>query len=159
MADVRARREGFGEDPDTFDFAIFPAPLLIHEDENVIDRALENPLIKIMTAAWGRINQTDWEVAGLEQIRPGWHYAMKLLPTMMSDAECEEVLSRTTRKHTEEGWIWGTPEQVADKLQAYVDCGTTWIHLADTLPLVIDPEDGAQSVARTIDVAGRLKAA
>lgn len=144
-------------DPEAFDFALFPCALLIHEDENVIDRALENPILKWMTACWGRINQADWEKQGMTAPRPDWHYALKLLPTTISDAERDEVLARTTRKHCEETWIYGTPEQVAAQLQPYADLGTRWMHLADTLPLVIDPEDGRNSIARTIDVARILK--
>jgi phthiodiolone/phenolphthiodiolone dimycocerosates ketoreductase len=88
-------------DPEDFDFALFPCALLIHEDENVIDRALENPVLKWMTACWGRINQDDWEQEGLPAPRPGWHYAINLLPTTISDAERDEVLARTTRAHCE----------------------------------------------------------
>jgi alkanesulfonate monooxygenase SsuD/methylene tetrahydromethanopterin reductase-like flavin-dependent oxidoreductase (luciferase family) len=84
---------------------------------------------------------------------------MKLRPMQVGDAERDEVLSRVTRRHSEETWIYGTPEQVADKLRPYVDAGATWLHLADTLPFVIDVGDGQHSVARTIEVARLLKAA
>jgi phthiodiolone/phenolphthiodiolone dimycocerosates ketoreductase len=144
-------------DPDAFDFALFPCALLIHEDENVIDRALENPILKWMTACWGRINQTDWLKEGMAPPRPDWHYALKLLPTTISDGERDEVLANTTRAHCEKTWIYGTPAQVAEQLQPYVDLGTRWMHLADTLPLVIDPEDGQNTIARTIEVARIIK--
>jgi phthiodiolone/phenolphthiodiolone dimycocerosates ketoreductase len=144
-------------DPDGFDFAVYPAALLIHEDENVIDRQLENPVLKWMSACWGRINQADWEKQGITPPRPGWHYATKLLPTTISDAERDEVLAHTTRKHCEKTWIYGTPEQVAAQLKPYAELGTRWIHLADTLPLVIDPEDGQNTITRTTRVAQVLK--
>jgi phthiodiolone/phenolphthiodiolone dimycocerosates ketoreductase len=157
MASLRAMVAERDRDPDDFDFALFPAAVLIHEDENVIDRALENPVLKWMTACWGRINQDDWELEGLPSPRPGWHYAINLLPTTISDAERDEVLARTTRAHCEKTWIYGTPEQVAAQLQPYVDLGTRWMHVADTLPFVLDPEDGANTVTRTIEVARIIK--
>ena len=155
LRDMVAERD---RDPDAFDFALFPCGLLIHEDENVIDRELENPILKWMTACWGRINQADWEKQGITPPRPDWHYALKLLPTTISDAERDEVLAGTTRQHCEETWIYGTPEQVAEQLQPYIDVGTRWLSLVDTLALVLDPEDSQNSIGRTIEVARILKA-
>ena len=34
-----------------------------HEDESVIDRGLDHPLLRWLTATWGRINQEDWRGA------------------------------------------------------------------------------------------------
>jgi phthiodiolone/phenolphthiodiolone dimycocerosates ketoreductase len=144
-------------DPDEFEFALFPCGLMIHEDENVIDRALENPVIKWMTAVFGRINQADWEQQGMEPPRPDWHYALKLLPNTIGDAERDEVLARVTREHSEKSWIFGTPEQVAEQLLPYAELGTTWMHLADVVNLVTDPEDAQQTPARTIEVARILR--
>jgi phthiodiolone/phenolphthiodiolone dimycocerosates ketoreductase len=157
VAAMRERVANFDRDPNAFQFALFPAALLIHEDENVIDRGLEHPFIKWMTAIFGRINQADWLKEGIDPPRPDWHYAMNLLPIKVSDAERDEVLSRVTREMSEKSWIFGTPEQVAAQLQPYVEAGACFINLADTLPFVLEPDDAQQSVARTIEVARILK--
>jgi alkanesulfonate monooxygenase SsuD/methylene tetrahydromethanopterin reductase-like flavin-dependent oxidoreductase (luciferase family) len=52
----------------------------------------------------------------------------------------------------------GTPSQVADQLQKFVDVGTTWIHVGDLTPMVLEPDDAAQSVRRVIEVSSALKA-
>ncbi|WP_139273320.1 LLM class flavin-dependent oxidoreductase [Mycobacterium paraffinicum] len=157
VTSLRGQVAEHGRDPEAFEFALFPCALLIHEDENVIDRALDHPFMRWLTATWGRINQEDWRRDGFEPPRPGWHYALDLLPVKVSKAEGEEVLGRVTRKMTEAAWIYGTPAQVAEQLQPYIDAGATWLHLGDTLPFLLDPEDAQLSANRIIEVARILK--
>ena len=106
----------------------------------------------------GRINQADWETDGIAPPRPDWHYAMKLLPTTIGQAETDEVLGRVTREIVEKSWIWGTPARVAEQIHAFVQKGANWVHLADTRPIVLDPDDAQQTIARTVEVARILKA-
>lgn len=157
--EVNAVVEQKGRDPKNFEYSLYPVMCLIHEDENVLDRALDNPLMRWMTATIGRINQTDWEREGFNAPMPDWHYAMKLLPQSMSQADVDEGLSRVTREMSERTWIWGTPEQVATELASFVDAGATWIHIADTLPLITAPDDAAESPRRVIETARLIKQA
>jgi phthiodiolone/phenolphthiodiolone dimycocerosates ketoreductase len=130
---------------------------LIHEDENVIDRALDNPLLRWITAVIGRLNQDDWHREGISPPMPDWHYAMKLLPMRLTDSDVSDGLSRVTREMSEKTWLYGTPEQVGAQLTGFVDVGASWIHIADTLPLVLDPQDAAQSPGRVIETARVVK--
>jgi phthiodiolone/phenolphthiodiolone dimycocerosates ketoreductase len=147
-------------DPDAFDFGLFPACCLIHEDENVLDRALENPLIRWVTAIMGRINQADSERDGIAPPLPAdWHYAMKLLPYRIGAAEAEEMMSGVTREMVERSWIIGAPAEVANHLRGFVEVGTTWRHIGDLTPLVLDPADAAESGRRVIEIAQGVKGA
>ena len=63
ITEMKKEIAAHGRDPETYDFGIFAA-VLLHEDANVIDRALDNPLFRFVTATMGRINQADWDRDG-----------------------------------------------------------------------------------------------
>jgi phthiodiolone/phenolphthiodiolone dimycocerosates ketoreductase len=146
-------------DPDNFDFAIYPACCLIHEDENVLDEVIENPLVRWITATNGHINQSDWQRQGITgALPPDWHYAMHLLPYKIGRAEAEEILGRVTREMVEKAWFIGTPSQVAAQIQEYIDLGARYVHIGDCVPLFTDPDDAQKGPERVIEVARALKA-
>jgi phthiodiolone/phenolphthiodiolone dimycocerosates ketoreductase len=146
-----------GRDPEQFGFGIW-SPLLIHEDANVIDRALDNDLFRWVTAIIGRINQGDWADIGLESPMPAdWHYAMKLLPLKVGEAEAMEIVGRTTREQSEKTWLYGTPDQVAERLKPFVEAGLTLVCLLDMLPFVLELEDAVGAIARPIATSELLK--
>jgi phthiodiolone/phenolphthiodiolone dimycocerosates ketoreductase len=154
---LKEELERKGRDPEAFGFGIF-CPVLIHEDESVIDSALDNSIVRWIAATFGRIQGSDWAKAGLESPTPeGWTYYQRFLPQSTSDAFVEEVLSATTREHAEKGYLWGTPERVAEQLRAYGDAGVTFVAPADYLPVVSDPEDAAAAAGRSIACLGAVK--
>jgi phthiodiolone/phenolphthiodiolone dimycocerosates ketoreductase len=81
-----ARKE---RDPEAFDFALWGAAL-VHEDEDAIERALINPIVRWLAAIVGRFNQGDWLSEGSEPpIGADWHYGTKFLPLAYdSDRAC-----------------------------------------------------------------------
>lgn len=146
-----------GRNPDDFTIGIV-CPVMLHEDPAVIDRALDNPLIRWLAAVFGRNVPTEWAKDGLESPWPkDWNYYMKLIPMWETPEFVNEVLSKTTRRHAELGSFNGTPAQVAAILQKYVDLGVSWVQILDYLPLTLQPEDGAKSWDRAIEVCARLK--
>ena len=154
---VQAQVASKDRDPDSFAFGGWPV-MLIHEDENVIDRALDNPLIRWVAAIWGRFNNREWAREGVESVFPeDWHYSVKFRPMATSAAETDEVISRTTRKMAEKALLWGTPAQLADQLQPFIDRGVSWLSLTDFLPIVLEAEDAAQWPQRTLELARLLK--
>ena len=146
-----------GRDPEAFYFGVFSAHL-IHEDPAVIDRALDNDLMRFDAAIMGRLNQADWAAEGVEPVfAANWHYARDLLPVSMTRSEVDTVLAGVTRSMTEKMWINGTPAEVAAKIQPYVDAGATWVQVIDSLPAVLPPEDAANTIPRCIEVCRILK--
>lgn len=66
---MRSRVADAGRDPEAFEFGMWTVAL-IHEDEEVIERAVQNKLIRWQTAIFGRLNQADWEKEGIESPMP-----------------------------------------------------------------------------------------
>jgi phthiodiolone/phenolphthiodiolone dimycocerosates ketoreductase len=146
-----------GRDPEAFHFDIWLVSL-IHEDRDVIERALDNPIMRWMAACWGRLNQRDWAAEGVEPAFPlDWHYAMKLLPQEFTDEQIKDILSKTTHKMAEKTYFHGDPKTIAAIGQAYVDAGATSVTVSDTLALVLEPEDAQKALGRSLEVCRILK--
>lgn len=157
IARMKAALREKGRDPEAFDFGAWGA-VLLHEDPSVIDRALDDPVIRWNSVIFGRINQGDWDREGIEPPMPrDWHYSLKLLPVNIGAREADEMIARVTRPMSEKTWIYGTPQKVAEDLQAYVDAGVTWIGVVDILPMVLPPEDAAGALSRSLQVCRLLK--
>jgi len=158
IADIKRTLEANGRDPESFRFGVW-AGLLVHEDPKKIDQGLNNPIIRWLTAVFGRIIQSDWLKEGIEPpFPPNYHYAIKLLPMKIDASETQEVLRRVTRTMAERSWICGTPEEVADQVQGYIDAGASWVSLMDCLPLTLEPADAADGLRRSLEISKRLKA-
>lgn len=64
---------------------------LVHEDTELLERALDNPVMRWMAGVFGRLDQSAWETEGIEPPLPrDWHYAVKLLPVTWTDSEIED---------------------------------------------------------------------
>ena len=154
---MRDKVEAGGRDPDAFEFGVWCVAVM-HEDDEMIRRALKNALIRWQTAIFGRLNMSDWDAEGIEPPMPrDWHYAANLEPMKIDAAETDEILDRVTDEMVRRSWFIGTPEKVAAELKGYHDAGVTWLHLSDLLPLAIDIEEGAGPNDRMLDVFRRLK--
>lgn len=146
-----------GRDPDAFDFGVWVSAVL-HEDQDVIDRALANPLMRWMAAVFGRVNLRDWEPLGVESaLPPEYHYAMDLLPLEVSASEAQRVVDRVTPEQQQLSWIHGSPKKVGALLREFADAGVTWFMVADVMPMTFPPEDPATALNRTLEVCSILK--
>ncbi len=150
--------EANGRDPEAFDFCPW-LPVMIHDDREVINRALDNPLMKWMAAFFGRLNNADWAAYGMESPFPvDWHYSLKLIPNRLTDkAYVDEIISRVSRKHVEMTFICGTAAEVANQIQGFIDAGATCVDVIDTLPMMLDPADAQAGLGRQLDVCTRIR--
>jgi phthiodiolone/phenolphthiodiolone dimycocerosates ketoreductase len=154
---IKEQLERKGRDPEQFRFGVW-AGLLVHEDPEKIDAGLDHPIIRWLTAIFGRIIQSDWLKEGIEPpFPPDYHYAIKLKPIKIGPEEAQEILGRTTREHAERSWIRGTPAEVAAEVQGYIDAGASFVSLMDCLPLTLEPEDSMQGTRRSIEITQRIK--
>lgn len=159
VTSIKAMLAGKGRDPELFDFALWGA-CLIHDDERVIDRALRNPIVRWLAAIVGRFNQVDWLGEGFEPpVDADWHYGTKFLPLSYdrNRAQAQQILDRMTPELVRKAFICGTPEQVAEQLRAHVEAGVTWVEVADMMPFVLEPEQAAAAVHRSIEVCKLVK--
>lgn len=149
-----------GRDPEAFDFGIWPL-MILHDEgqEELVEAALENALIKWLVAVFGRINQADWEREGIAPPMPAdWHYAMKLLPIRWTAEEVAAVVKDVSREMIEKSLFIGTPAQVAETMRAYVDAGVTWLMVADVMAFVVGPDELEACGRRAVELCAGVKA-
>jgi phthiodiolone/phenolphthiodiolone dimycocerosates ketoreductase len=158
IARMKSELEARGRDPDAFGFGIY-CPVLVHDDEELVDRLLDNAIIRWLAGILGRIHAGDWRKDGIEPPIPeDWTYYQNMTPHSMDDAFIEQVLANTDREVAKKGWFYGTPAQVGTALQAYVDAGVTWVLPCDWSPLVLDADDAAEhQLRRNIEICQALK--
>ena len=96
-----------GRDPDAYRIGAL-IPVLVHDDEAVLDRALNNSLVRWIGAIFGRTQPQEWRRHGEEPAVPdGWTYFMKMKPHDTPPAFVDEVVGKATRRMTELSYIWG----------------------------------------------------
>jgi phthiodiolone/phenolphthiodiolone dimycocerosates ketoreductase len=155
---LKEQLERKGRDPDAFHFGIWVSAVL-HEDPDVIERALANPLMRWMAAVFGRVNLGDWAALGVESALPvDYHYAMNLLPLEVGADEAERVVARVSSRQQRLSWMHGDPRAVGARLAEFADAGVTWFMIADVLPMTFPPDDPALALGRTLQVCSALKA-
>jgi phthiodiolone/phenolphthiodiolone dimycocerosates ketoreductase len=158
IVQIKAALEQKGRDPEAFTFGI-DCPSIIHDDPEVLSRALRNPMVRYLSGVHGRINSDTWRDEGIESaVADGWAYYLHYKPQEITAADVEDVLSRVTPEITRRSWFVGSPEEVADQLQAYIDVGVTWVAPCDYMPMVAELDDLPDCLPRTFEVCARLKA-
>lgn len=155
IAGIRKAVAEHGRDPDTFEIGV-QAGIVIHDDPEEIERTLQHPLVKFISALFGRISMKDWVKDGYEPPFPvDWHYANDLFPTTITRAECDSAKNKMTPEMMRKANFVGTPEEVAAQLQKYLDVGVSWIVPSDLGGFcAMDPMG---PVNRMIDLAKILK--
>ena len=153
LEQVRAK----GRDPEKFSIGVW-FPVLLAKDPEQLRPGLHNPLVKWMSGIFGRIDGKLWREVGLESPIPeDWKYFMHFLPHDTPQAFIDSVLSRTTEAHVRQGWLAGTPGEVAAMIQEYIDAGADWVCPMDYLPLVLDPSEAPAAFARSIELCRLIK--
>jgi phthiodiolone/phenolphthiodiolone dimycocerosates ketoreductase len=147
-----------GRDPEAFRFAVW-FPVLLG-DHDLLDRHLDNAIVRWLSAMFGRIDATQWAQIGLESPVPlDWAYFMHFLPYDTPQALIDDALAKTTREHVRACWLTGTPEEVAAMVQPYIDAGADWVCPMDYLPLVLEPDEAAAAFGRSVELCDLIKAA
>jgi len=155
---IRTTLESRDRDPGEFGVGMICVALL-HEDRRAIEECFRNPLVKFMSGVFGRFHQGDWSVEGIEPVMPAdWHYAFKLLPLQMPKDEIDRIVEAVPERMVERSFFCGTPEQVTEQIQLFVDAGANHVIIADMLPVVHGPDQAGPSFGRMLQVAGALKA-
>jgi len=157
IADVKRQLEIKGRDPEAFDFGGFILGAF-HDDDDFIQQAFENPLIKFLTAAMGRLNMSDWVEEGHEAPFPlDWHYAMKLLPREMDRSEVDAALAKVTPAMSNSCWFKGSAQSIYDQTKPYIDAGINWVCPSDLLGLTLPQDEWPAAMQRSIDFCGLAK--
>ena len=155
VASMKAMVAKNGRDPHAFDVGVM-ASVVIHDDPKEIDKALEHPLVKLISALFGRISMKDWVKEGYEPPFPAdWHYANDYFPISATRADMEAANAKMTREMLMKSNLVGTPAQVAAQFQKYIDAGVSWVVPVDLGAFV--SQDPKGPVTRMLEVARILK--
>lgn len=157
VTEMRAQVERKGRDPRSFRVGLW-ATVLMHPDSAAIERACENPVMKFVSAATGRVESRQWHDEGLGLPFPeGWTYFKDLLPYNTPDELVRDIVAATTEEHVRKAWITGTPAEVADQITPYLEAGIDWVMPIDYLPIVGDPSDAPAAGGWMIELCAALK--
>jgi phthiodiolone/phenolphthiodiolone dimycocerosates ketoreductase len=157
IARLREQLERKGRDPNDFRFGMWSL-VLLHEDADTIDKALDNAVIRWQSAIFGRVNPQDWRKEGIEPAVPdGWTYHLKLKPLSIEQSFVNSTLARTNREMARRSFIHGTPKAVAGQLQGWIDAGIDWVMPVDYLRFVSSMEEAADALNRTYEVCRYIK--
>ncbi len=154
---VRRQVEQKGRDPEQFRFALWIS-VLLHPDQSKLEAAFDNPLIKWVSSAVGRVETGMWAKEGLRLPFPeGWSYFRDMLPYATDDEFVDRIIAATTPDHVRAAWLLGSPEDVAKQVQPYLDAGIDWVMPFDYLPVVGDPADAPLSIGWMIELCAAMK--
>jgi phthiodiolone/phenolphthiodiolone dimycocerosates ketoreductase len=159
VKEMRDKVEGYGRDPDEFGFGIWNI-CVCHDDPDVIDQVLDNPLVKYFAGQFGRLNAASWRDEGFEPVMPDdWHYAMKWAPFEQTQEEIDRIVSAVPREMARKAFHVGSPSELAELNKQFAQAGVTFFGQLDMTPLVLGPEDGPESIRRTAQISEALKSA
>jgi len=146
-----------GRDPQKFRIGMWNT-VILHDDPEAVDRALDNPLTRWQAAVFGRIEPADWRKEGIEPAVPdGWNYYLKLRPLSMEQSFVDGVMAKASRTMAEKAFIHGSPKEVAAQLQGFIDAGVEWVLPVDYMPIVTTLDDAPNCLGRSIALCGHLK--
>jgi phthiodiolone/phenolphthiodiolone dimycocerosates ketoreductase len=159
VAEIRAQLEAKDRDPAEFTCGFWPFALA-YETEDQRERLFASPIIKWMTAVFGRLHHGDWAREGIDLIFPeDWHYALRMLPHAMSQAEVDDIVAQVKPEMIEKSWFIGTPQEIAAQLQPWVEAGADYIAPSDLAPAVLEADEQEGAVARMVELCAALKVA
>jgi phthiodiolone/phenolphthiodiolone dimycocerosates ketoreductase len=157
LEQMRRLLDQHGRNPDNFTFGLWHM-VLMHEDEDELERMCDNRLLRWIAAAFGRFHPAEWREEGITPPFPdGWHYALKLLPAKMSQAEVDDIIERTSPEMVRRSFHVGTPDQVAAQIKPFIDAGATFASVFDMAPTVRPLDRAPESLERVLEVCRILK--
>jgi phthiodiolone/phenolphthiodiolone dimycocerosates ketoreductase len=159
VGEVRRQLERKDRDPEAFTCGFWPF-VLVYADDDQRERLFANPITKWMTAVFGRLHHGAWRDEGVELIFPeDWHYALRLLPHLMSRTEVDDIVAAVTPTMIEKSWLVGTPAEVAAQLRPWVEAGARYIAPSDLAPMILEPDEQEGVFQRMIELCVHLKGA
>jgi phthiodiolone/phenolphthiodiolone dimycocerosates ketoreductase len=135
VAKLRKLTVDAGRDPDELDICV-SAVVCVTESEAQMDALRDNPYLRW----WAMMflpNSNLYSKWGLgdHPMGPDWMYARKCVPHWFDRDEAMDVINRTPREAVDRVSMNGTVEQVAEKLQPYIEAGATHVLLTNAAPI------------------------
>jgi phthiodiolone/phenolphthiodiolone dimycocerosates ketoreductase len=139
---IRESAEGAGRDPD----AITPSMLayvICAPDEETLEQMYEAPLARLLFAAVD-LSAEMYERHGSSSPFEGGTGFHSFMPTTVTRAECERIISHIPGGIVRELTLSGTPERIADQIRTYAEAGLRDVVLWNITPFA-DPSQSLYS--------------
>jgi phthiodiolone/phenolphthiodiolone dimycocerosates ketoreductase len=136
---VKDHAEKAGRDPDKLRFYL-TALCLMGESDDEVEEMTHHPLIR-WDATSLMLNGKDWETWGFGEhpIRPDFSYSRDLTSMWWNTEDAWKVIEATPPQVVRNTRFAGTPTQVADMIQPFIEAGVTWVNPCDWAMFVQDP--------------------
>ena len=155
--EILAQVEAKGRDSSKFRIGVWLA-VILYGNESHRQIAESNALVKWMSGIFGRIDTHLWSEVGLESpVPPDWNYFQHFLPYDTSQEFIDSVLAKTTPEHVRQGWLTGTPAEVAAMTRQYIDAGADWVCPMDYMPLILEASEAEAAFARSIELCRLIR--
>jgi phthiodiolone/phenolphthiodiolone dimycocerosates ketoreductase len=127
VAGFKASAARAGKDPDDLIIMVGLANL-IAEDESILDEIANNIAIRWEVAAMWPEGESFLRVLGRENpLGSQWSYPRDLVPMSISRDHAISIASQITPDDVRKARFLGTPTQVADQVQPWIDAGATHV--------------------------------
>ncbi len=139
---IRESAEAAGRDPD----AITPSMLayvICAPDEETLEQMYEAPLARLLFAAVD-LSPEMYERHGSSSPFEGGTGFHSFMPTTVTRAECERIISHIPGGIVRELTLSGTPERIADQIRTYAEAGLRDVVLWNITPFA-DPSQSLYS--------------
>jgi phthiodiolone/phenolphthiodiolone dimycocerosates ketoreductase len=157
VAEIREGLESKDRNPEQFTCGFWPF-VLLYDTEEQRERQFDSPIVKWMAAAFGRLHHGQWAAEGEDLIfAEDWHYALRMLPHAMTEAEVNDVVAQVTPTMIEKSYIAGTPAEVAEQMRPWVEAGADYMAFSDMGPAVFAPEEQDGVMRRMLELCGHMK--
>jgi phthiodiolone/phenolphthiodiolone dimycocerosates ketoreductase len=155
LAVIRQSAESVGRDPDSITTSML-AYVLCAPDEETLARLCDQPLVRILFAAVDLSPETYARHGSTSPFEGGTGFH-SFVPTKVSRAEAERVISHIPAGIVREGTLHGTPEQIAEQIRTYQDAGLRDLILWNITPFA-DPDLSVYSFKAMREVKDLLSA-
>jgi phthiodiolone/phenolphthiodiolone dimycocerosates ketoreductase len=127
VAQFKQSAEQAGKDPDDLIIMVGLANL-IAEHEGILDDIANNTAIRWEVAAMWPDGESFTRVLGRENpLGAGWSYPRDLIPMSISRDHAITIANQITPDDVRKARFLGTPRQVADQVQPWIDAGATHV--------------------------------
>jgi len=147
--EVKRRAHAAGRDAENFTFFGGICCIVAPTDDEVT-KATENLALRWDTAALVP-GPSSWERFGAENpLGRDWSYPRDLVPMDWSREDALKIAQAVTPEMVRNLRICGTPQQVADQLQPYIDAGMNKIMIANYAELVLSGDWGDSMAGQNV---------
>ncbi|MFE9322588.1 LLM class flavin-dependent oxidoreductase [Nocardia sp. NPDC052278] len=157
IAVVRESAERAGRDPDKLRFAASVLTLMADSDDE-LNRLAATSILRWNTIVYGAVSGAEWQQFGYRHpLGDDWGYAKNLVPERMPTQLFNDAVGAVPVEAVRRlGHFSGTPDQVAEQIEPYIEAGLDYAFLVEHAPLA-DPSTVATSATNLADLTARLR--